>query len=259
MASPTQTIAITGLSSGIGAAAAALLSAQGARIIGFDRNPPEIAPDVFRAVDLTDAAAIDDAAATLGEPIDILLNCAGLPPTLPPEQVLIVNFFALRRFTEALVSEMRDGGQIINIASLAGIGWRSELDRVREGLAITAFADVAPWCARRSIAGAASYATSKELVIAWTIAHFDRWRARGIRMNALSPGPVDTPILPDFVKTLGPRVEEDLKLNRAGTVDEIASAIAFLCSPAARWLNGANLAVDGGGEANALRRIHQLI
>ena len=253
-----KTIAITGLSSGIGAATAALLASQGARIIGFDRNPPAVAPHAFHPLDLADSAAIDRVTAAIDEPIDILINCAGLPPTHPPERVLVVNFFALRRLTEALVPKLREGGQIVNIASLAGIGWRDNLDRVREGLAITVFEDVAPWCERRGITGASSYSASKELVIAWTVAHFDRWRARGIRMNALSPGPVDTPILPDFIATLGKRVEEDLKLNRAGTVDEIAPAIAFLCMPDARWINGANLAIDGGGEANALRQIYGL-
>jgi len=62
---------------------------------------------------------------------------------------------------------------------------------------------------------------------------------------------VSTPILPDFIATLGPRVEEDLKHLRAGEADEIAPVIAFLCTPDARWIVGADIAVDGGAGANA--------
>jgi NAD(P)-dependent dehydrogenase (short-subunit alcohol dehydrogenase family) len=68
-------------------------------------------------------------------------------------------------------------------------------------------------------------------------------------MNSISPGPVSTPILDDFIKTLGERAARDLSLNRAATPEEIASVFAFLCSDESSWMNGADVAVDGGAGA----------
>ncbi len=68
-------------------------------------------------------------------------------------------------------------------------------------------------------------------------------------------GPVSTPILADFIQTLGKRVEEDLKINRAGTPEEVAPVIAFLCSEDARWMNGADVAVDAGAGAGAWQQM----
>ena len=95
-------------------------------------------------------------------------------------------------------------------------------------------------------------------MIGWTATHWDSWRGRGIRMNTVSPGPVSTPILSDFIQTLGKRAEEDLKLNRAGTAEEIAPVILFLCSDDAGWINGADIPTDGGAGANALRQMLNL-
>ena len=76
--------------------------------------------------------------------------------------------------------------------------------------------------------------------------------SRGVRVNAVSPGPVETPILREFRAVLGnERVDSDIaRVGRAGTSPDIAPAIAFLCSDGARWINGANLPVDGGLEAS---------
>ena len=92
-------------------------------------------------------------------------------------------------------------------------------------------------------------------MIAWTLYECTRWKARGIRMNSVSPGPVATPILADFIATLGKRVEDDLKLNRAATAEEIAPVVAFMASPDARWMNGADVAVDAGAGAGAWREM----
>ena len=245
-----KTIAVTGLSSGIGAATARLLQAQGARIVGFDRKRPDFEVEAFHAVDLRDPVAIQSCLAGVEHRFDALCNVAGLPPTADKGAVLKVNFFGLRHFTEHLVERLADGAPIINVASLAGFAWRSDLERVKAGLA-TPFADADAWIAAQPVEGAPSYHLSKELVIAWTLTACQRWKKRGIRMNSVSPGPVATPILADFIKTLGPRVEADLKLNRAAEVEEIAPVVAFLCSQEARWMNGADIAVDGGAGAHA--------
>ena len=95
---------------------------------------------------------------------------------------------------------------------------------------------------------------SKEALLLWTqrAAHEPLFKARGIRVNAVSPGPVATPILREFHAVFGDaRVDSDIaRVGRAGTPADIAPAILFLCSDGARWINGANLPADGGLEAS---------
>lgn len=247
-------IGVTGVSSGIGAATARLLADRGAKIVGFDRNPPEAPLAAFCQVDLSDPASIEAALAGVEHRLDALCNVAGVPPTADKRTVLRVNFFGLRHFTEHAVEHLNDGAPIVNVASLAGFAWRSDLDVVKEGMAI-GFAQADGWIEAQVVDGAPSYHLSKELVIAWTVWECERWKARGLRMNSVSPGPVSTPILGDFIKTLGKRVEDDLKLNRAATADEIAPVVAFMCSDDARWMNGSDVAVDAGAGAAAWKEM----
>jgi NAD(P)-dependent dehydrogenase (short-subunit alcohol dehydrogenase family) len=83
-------------------------------------------------------------------------------------------------------------------------------------------------------------------------AHGALFKDRGLRVNAVSPGPVATPILKEFRQIFGDtRVNDDIaRVGRAGSAPDIAPAVLFLCSDAARWINGANLPVDGGLEAS---------
>lgn len=249
-----KTIGITGLSSGIGAATAKLLIERGAAIVGFDRNAPDYEVAAFHSIDLADAASIEACVAGIDHKLNALCNVAGVPPTADKATVLKVNFFGLRHFTECAARHLVEGGAIVNVASLAGFQWRAGIEVVKAGMAID-FAEADVWIAAQDVEGAPSYHLSKELVIAWTIWACQRWKGRGIRMNSVSPGPVDTPILADFIKTLGKRAEDDLKLNRAGYPEEIAPVIAFMCSNDARWMNGTDVSVDGGAGAGAWQQI----
>ncbi len=85
------------------------------------------------------------------------------------------------------------------------------------------------------------------------------WRDRGIRMNAVSPGPVDTPILADFIQTLGERATEDRDtMDRPGTPKDIAPVIMFLLSDMTQWIRGFNIQADGGMASNLTCRAHGL-
>ena len=249
-----KTIAITGVASGIGAETAHLLRHRGARIVGFDRNAPGFPVDGFYPIDMADPNAIDAVVRALDRRFDGLINSAGLPPTATKQAVLRVNFFGLRHFTEGMAAHLNDGAAIVNLASLAGFQWRANMAVVNAGLA-TSFADADAWISAQDVDGAPSYHLSKELVIAWTLWNCQQWKSRGIRMNSVSPGPVATPILADFIKTLGKRVEDDLKLNRAATAEEIAPVVAFMLSDDARWMNGSDVAVDAGAGAGAWREM----
>lgn len=246
-----KTIIITGVASGIGQETLRQVRAAGARVIGVDRNKPSEPLDAFHQVDLTDASALDALIETL-KPLkaDGLANIAGVPPTAPPQTVLTVNLVALKRLTLGLVDSMADGASIVNLASLAGIGWESEVARITAADGLT-HAGVADFCAAQDITPENSYFFSKQALVAWTHQNRWTWRDRGIRMNAVSPGPVDTPILKDFLETLGERAAEDMRImDRPGTPQDIAPVVAFLLSPGSVWLRGVNIATDGGMRAH---------
>lgn len=246
-----KTIIITGVSSGIGQETLRQVRAAGGKVIGVDRNPPTEEIDVFHQVDLMDESAIDALIEEL-KPVkaDGLANIAGVPPTAPPDTVLTVNLVALKRLTLGLVDSFADGASIVNLASLAGIGWEGEVAKIKAADTLT-HEGVPAFCAAQGITFENSYFFSKQALVAWTHKNRWTWRDRGIRMNAVSPGPVDTPILKDFIETLGERAEEDMRImDRPGTAQDIAPVVTFLLSPGSVWLRGTNIATDGGMRAH---------
>ncbi|WP_305984476.1 coniferyl-alcohol dehydrogenase [Roseibium sp. MMSF_3544] len=256
-----KTFIVTGAASGIGAETCRLLKEQGATVIGVDRNETQNADRFFQA-DLSDPDSIDALVADLPEGTDGLANIAGVPPTMAAEAVLKVNLYGLQRLTLGLVPKLADGASIANLASLAGFGWPNAVDQVKRTMDLSLEDDVAGFCAAEGLneaEGGRSYFLSKEALIVWTMQNRWAWRDRNITMNCISPGPVDTPILGDFLKTLGERAEEDRKhMDRPGTPQDIAPVVAFALSDHAKWFRGANLTVDGGMSGHILSKIHQL-
>jgi NAD(P)-dependent dehydrogenase (short-subunit alcohol dehydrogenase family) len=236
-----KTILVTGVASGIGARTAELAGQMGADVIGIDG-------------DLSTATGIANIVAQLPGRIDALANVAGLSGNTGVTSTLSVNFYGLRALSEAVAPRVREGGAIINVASIAGYGWRANLQRAKTLTGIQGFPDVAAIVAKHGLKDEEGYPLSKELLLLWTMhaAHQPLFRDRGIRVNAVSPGPVETPILKQFRAVLGDaRVDSDItRVGRAGTSADIAPAILFLASDGARWINGANLPTDGGLEAS---------
>ena len=240
-------IVVTGVSSGIGAETAAELKRQGATIVGVDRNPTEDV-DEFHKVDLTDREGVDAFVDGTEGPIHGLCNIAGLPPTAPAEAVLTVNALALRFLTETLVEKMEDGSSITHLASMAGMGWQQSINEIKEFMGYQLGDDVAAFVDKHKMrTDGRGYFFTKEFIQVWTFTNRWTWRERGIRMNCVSPGPVDTPILQDFIETLGERAEEDMRImDRPGLPTDVAPVVAFLQSDASNWFRGANLTLDGG-------------
>jgi NAD(P)-dependent dehydrogenase (short-subunit alcohol dehydrogenase family) len=251
-----KTIVVTGAASGIGAATAALAAAQGATVIGVDINRPGSFAGQFMQADLSSRSSIDQLVAALPANANGLVNCAGLPPTRPAEAVLAVNLVGLKYLTTRLVPKLADGASIVNLASLAGLGWPDAKEVIDAGAKLD-FGNIVAFCAVHGIAGGRSYFFTKEALIVWTMQNRWTWRARGIRMNAVSPGPVDTPILKDFIETLGSRAQEDMRvMDRPGVPADIAPVIVFLLSDGAGWIRGANIPVDGGMFSQVLCQTH---
>lgn len=253
-----KTIIVTGAASGIGAATAALVASQGADVVSVDIHAPAAPVGRFFQADLADRDSIDRLVAALPAGADGLANIAGLPPTRSAEQVLKVNLVGLKYLTTQLVPKLADKASIVNLASLAGLGW-ADAKATIVAAANLGFDDVAAFCRSHEIEGARSYFFSKEALIVWTMQNRWTWRDRGIRMNAVSPGPVNTPILKDFLETLGARAEEDMKtMDRPGEAADIAPVVAFLLSDASAWIRGTNLPADGGMYSNVLCQMHGL-
>ena len=252
-------IIVTGAASGIGAETAKEIKAQGAHVIGIDINTPEVALDQFIQADLSDPAAIETAVEAVPAGIDGLVNSAGLPPTKDRVSVLKVNFMGLRHLTEKLIGKMNYNAAIVNMASLAGCGWPETGDAIKALIALRDFDGIEALCDAQDIQneGGRSYFFTKETLVVWTMMNRWTWRGRGIRMNCVSPGPVETPILPDFLKTLGERAAQDMKImDRPGRPDDIAPVVAFLCSDASGWIRGANIPCDGGMNQHVLCEMH---
>jgi len=253
-------IVVTGSASGIGWESAKVLAEQGAFVLGVDLNKAFDHVDELYRADMSDPRAIDALIDVLPDDIDGIVNNAGLPPTVAAEKLLAVNLVGLKRFTLGMIPKLNNGASIVNVASLAGFGWPKAVDAIKaaESLDFDGLPDfIERW--KVSSEGGRSYFFSKEALIAWTMQNRWTWRDRGIRMNTVSPGPVNTPILGDFLATLGARADEDRKLmERPGEATDIAPVIAFMLSDLSAWIRGSNIPTDGGMSSNLHCNLHGL-
>jgi NAD(P)-dependent dehydrogenase (short-subunit alcohol dehydrogenase family) len=235
----SRRILVTGSASGIGAALAARLRAAGETVIGLDRAGGDI------ACDLADDASLAAAAAAIDAPLGGIAHVAGLPGTADPAVIMAVNCDAPRRLTELLADRLGHGAAIVAVASVTAA--RCPLDDAAKDR----------WLARPPFErpalpdGKAAYEYSKALLIRWAQHAAAALQPRGVRVNTVSPGPVETPILADFAASIGAdRIAAAAALaGRHGKPDEIAAVAEFLLGPGASWINGTDIKADGGYHA----------
>ncbi|SDA33958.1 NAD(P)-dependent dehydrogenase, short-chain alcohol dehydrogenase family [Methylobacterium sp. UNC378MF] len=235
---------LTGASRGIGHATVKRFSAAGWRVITCSRHafpencPWEMGPEDHLQVDLSDAQdtvrAVEEVRGRLaaeGGVLHALVNNAGISPKGPEGQrlgalatefdvwqrVFQVNLFATILLARGLREELAQAkGSIVNVTSIAG-------SRVHP------------------FAGAA-YGTSKAALAGLTREMAADFGPLGVRVNAISPGEIDTSILSPGTE----RLVEQIPQRRLGTPDEVAKAIYFLCTEASSYVNGAELHINGG-------------
>lgn len=248
-------VVLTGGATGIGAALLQQLKATGAFVTVMDTAPVEGA-DQWLPEDLTRVDDVASAAARIDGPVDALLCNAGLPPRGDNgASVLAVNVFGVMVVIDALLPKLSDGGAIVTTASRAGQNWQSNLDEVQALLALQVGDSdrshrdevMNDFISRRGIDATRAYNLSKEAVIYWSKQQVERLLPRQIRINTVSPAPVTTGILDDFVSAFGSKAQTAIdRIGRAGSAEDIAQVIAFLAGPEAAWINGQDIVVDGG-------------
>jgi len=253
-----RTYAVTGVASGIGASVAARLTNDGHRVVGLDINQPKIQMAQFIEVDLCDTNAISNAVSQISGNLDGLCNNAGLPPRDGlEEKILQLNFLGVRNLTQLLIPAMNAGASIVNVASRAGHGWQQQVDQIKRLGAINSTTELKQFVETEGIDPTRAYNLSKEAIILWTLAETETLIAKSIRINSVSPGAINTGILADFKRAFGDTVTQNLdRVGRPGSTEEIATTITFLLNPDSRWINGTDVALDGGiGAFNAADRL----
>lgn len=244
-----RTVVVSGAATGMGAAAARTLVELGAEVHALDRKPVEAPVRRAHEVDLRDPASIDAAVAALPARVDRLFHCAGLPGApFSNLDTMLVNFVGLRHLNEALLPRIPEGGAIAAITSVAGMGFRKNLDAVKALCGTPDFAAGRAWCAANPDK-ANGYLFSKQCIIWYTMTRAVELVERRIRMNCLSPSPTDTPMLPAFHAQASREFIEThflAPIGRNALPEEMAEPLILLGSDAARFVSGVNLFVDYG-------------
>jgi NAD(P)-dependent dehydrogenase (short-subunit alcohol dehydrogenase family) len=246
-------VVVTGAASGMGEAAAKLLVELGAEVHALDVKPVKVAVAQAIGTNLADQGSIDAAVGQLPKRIDVLFNCAGLPgPPFSNLETMLVNFVGLRHLTEALLPRIPEDGAVAHITSVAGMGWRKNLDAVKALVATPDFAAGRAWC-EANPDKANGYLFSKQCIIFYTKARSVELVRREIRINCLSPAPTDTPMLSSFHAQVSKDFLEKhflAPIGRNATPEEMAEPLVLLNSDAARFVSGVNLMVDWGYAAS---------
>jgi len=236
---------VTGASRGIGAAIAKRLAADGAKVAITYTKGTDAAASVVKTIehaggkaiaiqaDATNAdavkAAIEKIIATFGG-LDVLVNNAGtaIPnkfedaPLEELDRVIDLNIRGTFIATQAALKRMNKGGRIISIGSCVG--------------------------ERMMTPGLAAYAATKGAIKMFTQGLSREVGDRGITVNNIQPGPIDTDLNPAAGEWAVPQ-KANTALNRYGSVDDIAAMVAFVAGPDASYITGASLTVDGGTNA----------
>jgi 3-oxoacyl-[acyl-carrier protein] reductase len=241
----SKTALVTGASRGIGAAIAKRLAADGAKVAITYARGADAAAAVVKAIesaggkaiaiqaDATDPkavqAAVDKVVGTFGK-LDVLVNNAGtaIPKKFEEtsleefDQVINLNVRSVFVTTQAALKQMNNGGRIISIGSCVG--------------------------ERMMTPGLVPYSATKGAIRMFTQGLAREVGDRGITVNNVQPGPIDTDLNPASGDWATPQ-KAVTALNRYGKVEEVAALVAFVASDESSYITGANLTVDGGTNA----------
>jgi NAD(P)-dependent dehydrogenase (short-subunit alcohol dehydrogenase family) len=246
-------VTVTGGANGVGAAVVDRLLEQGATVHVLDVADP--APrDGVHAVrcDLADPDSIDAALSALPDRVDAHVNVAGVVGPTPADWVLRVNFLGPRLLTESLFARIAPGGSVVNVSSTAGRQWQKRRQVVEPLVDTISFDDGVEWAAVNEERWSKDpYTFSKQCLTLWTLKSAARGVDGTVRVNAVSPGAVQTRLSASFRDIQGQDYSDWMRsiTGRSAEPREIAEPIVWLAVGDCRWINGADLVVDRGFRA----------
>lgn len=242
-----RTVLVTGASSGLGAHFAEMFARDGCRVILAARSTGKLADLATRieqaggaavtvAMDVADPASVAQAFDAVQGRIDVVVNNAGIAANAPAistdpadfASVLDTNVKGVFHVAQAAARRMKDagGGAIVNVASILGF---------------------------RVAGNVAAYTASKAAVVQLTQALALEWARYGIRVNALCPGYIETPLNREFFASdAGQSLIRRIPQRRLGQLADLDAPLRLLCSEQAGYMTGASLVVDGGHLCSSL-------
>ena len=238
-------VLVVGGATGMGAAAAELAQDAGAEVVVMDFAEVKLPGAKAIHVNLADKDSIDAAVDECGGPVHALFSCAGVADGTPGIEK--INFVGHRHLIDRMLAGgmLPRGSAIGFISSAAGLGWEPNLAEIKEYLDTPDFESGSAWAIEH---GYADYFHSKQAVCAYVARQAFPLLKQGIRINAICPGPTDTPLAQankEMWLGFGADYRGEVGID-ASTPLEQAYPLVFLCSPAAASINGITLVTDAG-------------
>jgi 3-hydroxyisobutyrate dehydrogenase-like beta-hydroxyacid dehydrogenase len=242
---------VVGGATGMGAAVAEAVRDAGAEVVVMDRSKITVKGVQTIAVDLAEKASIDKALAELSGKFDALFSCAGVADGTPG--IERINFIGHRYMIDRLLAaDMLPRGSAIGfISSAAGMGWEANLPQLTEFLKIDDWDEAVAWVKEQ---GKADYMFSKQAICAYVAQQALPLLKRGVRINAILPGPTDTPLAQankDRWLGFGADYRKEANVEVSTSLDQ-ALPLVFLCSAAAKAISGITVISDIGFTSSAV-------
>ncbi len=237
---------VVGGATGMGAAAAVLAKDLGATVVVMDYADVSFPVDQTIQVDLRDKAAVDAAVDAVDGPIHAVFSCAGVADGTPG--IMKVNFISQQHIIGRLIADgkMPKGSAIAMVSSVAGMGWERNVEDLVAFIDIDDYDVQSKWIEERPEND--SYGFSKQCILTYVAYKAYPFVKQGIRINAIQPGPTDTPLAranADVWLGFASDYRGDVGIE-ASTPEEQAYPMAFLNSDAASHVNGISFITDAG-------------
>ena len=242
---------VTGSASGIGAALVRQLRAQQAEVIGVDLRDAELVADLSTPSGREQGVA--HALARCGGSLDGLVCSAGLGPAADPAAIVSVNYFGALAFMDGMLPALQGGTQPAAVIVSSTGAVQMDASQHPLNLALRAGDEAnARALAAQAETPLLAYCVTKYAITCAMRERSMPWGQNGVRLNAVAPGPIQTPLLQAFVDDKRYPAETTgflPPLGRRGQPEEVAQFIHYLLSPAAGFIHGSLMFIDGGIDA----------
>ncbi|HMJ51319.1 MAG TPA: aldehyde dehydrogenase family protein [Polyangiaceae bacterium] len=242
---------VVGGATGMGAAAAEVVRDAGAEVVVMDRQKITLKGVTTISIDLAERGSIDAALKECGGKVNALFSCAGVADGTPG--IERINFIGHRYMIDRMLADgmLPKGSAIGFISSAAGMGWETQLPLLQEFLKIEDFDAAVAWVKEHK---KADYMWSKQAICAYVAQQALPFLKRGVRINAVLPGPTDTPLAranADRWLGFGADYRKEAGVEVSTSVEQ-ARPLVFLCSDAAAAISGITMITDVGYTSSAI-------